>query len=271
MGGQVDGVSGLFEGIPMRDQWTNVEATGKNQSGDFLLQQKIGRVAADEVFFIHADFGEVEGHIVTSFGVGKQQDLTAGADHVLTLTHYGIGGNGYHGSIHASAASQSLDRLGEIANDTGQGRGSLVKAASLTGRCISRSRAADAIQPSGTESLCQTKPGVKAVRGEDMNASQCQQTGEHEADRPLAGDMDTIARKQRQPVDGFEDGIHRLEHGAFDEVIARGNFHHAWQHERHHADIFRITSAGGLEGGSDADTLILGALGESTVATIVTN
>ena len=44
----------------MRDQLTHVQPAGEDEPGDFALKREIGGVAADEVFFVEADGGEVK-------------------------------------------------------------------------------------------------------------------------------------------------------------------------------------------------------------------
>ena len=265
MGGEADGVGRLFERKTVADQWPDIHLARENQPRHFPLQQKICRVAADEIFFIHADSGEIEGHFIAAFGMGKEQHLAAGAHYVLALPHYRIGRNRDDGGVHAATSSDSLDGFGKIASKTGQPSGSLRPGARLTGRGTLRRRSIDAIQPSRTVLPRQTKPGLKAIGGQNLNSSQCQQTGEHLADRPLAGDEHGISRQQRQPVDGFEHGIDGLEHGSFHEVVSRWNFDHTRQHKGHDTHVFRVAAPRRFETCGDADFFVLRALGESAV------
>ena len=60
-GGQCNGIGGLFQRKAMSYQLAHVEAAGEDEPGDFGLQCEIGRVAANEVFFVEADGGQIKG------------------------------------------------------------------------------------------------------------------------------------------------------------------------------------------------------------------
>jgi sterol desaturase/sphingolipid hydroxylase (fatty acid hydroxylase superfamily) len=102
-----------------------------------------------------------------------------------------------------------------------------------------------------------------------MDASQLEQACEHEADGPLPRYEDVVAGQQIEAVDGFEDGVHGLEHGAFLKGVFGGDFHDAAQDEGHHADVFGKAAAGGFEASRDAGALVLRALGEGAVAAVM--
>ena len=70
-------------------------------------------------------------------------------------------------------------------------------------------------------------------------------------------------------MDGFEDGVDRLEHGAFEEPIAFGDFDDAREDEGHDADVFGITATGRFEPGGNAGLLVGGTLGKSSMAASV--
>jgi len=98
-----------------------------------------------------------------------------------------------------------------------------------------------------------------------LGAGELEQPGEHEADRPLPGHEYDVATQQRQSADSFEDGVDGFEHGAFGKGILGWNFHDAGQHERHDANVFGVTAAGGLEAGGDAGAFVSLALGEGVM------
>ena len=60
-GCQGDGGGGLLQWKAVADERAHVETAGENEPGNFGLQREVGRVAADEVFFVEADGGKVEG------------------------------------------------------------------------------------------------------------------------------------------------------------------------------------------------------------------
>lgn len=55
IGGELDGRQCFFERKAVRDERTHVEASGEDEAGDFDLQCEIGRVAADQIFFVQTD------------------------------------------------------------------------------------------------------------------------------------------------------------------------------------------------------------------------
>ena len=81
----------------------------------------------------------------------------------------------------------------------------------------------------------------------------------------MAGHQHRVAAQQREPFDGFEDGVDRFEHGAFEERIARGDSDHAGQDKGHDPHVFGIAAARRLEARRNARALILGALCEGVV------
>ena len=95
---------------------------------------------------------------------------------------------------------------------------------------------------------------------------QSEQAGEHQPDRPLAGHQHGVVALQGEAFDGFEYGVDRFEHRAFEEGVAGGDSDDARQDEGHDPDVFSIAAAGRLEARRDAGALILGALGEGVVA-----
>ena len=124
----------------------------------------------------------------------------------------------------------------------------------------------DQPRPARAKFFGEPQPRVHQVGGENVDAAQLQDFGEHEADGPLPGDEHVVAAQDGEAFDGFQNGVDGFQHRAFYEGVARGNFHDAGQDERHHADVFGIAAAGGFEAGGDAGAFVLGALGEGAVA-----
>ena len=56
---QINRHRSLLQRKAVCDERAHVKAAGKDEAGDFDLQCEIGRVAADEVFFVEANGGEV--------------------------------------------------------------------------------------------------------------------------------------------------------------------------------------------------------------------
>lgn len=61
MGGEVNGIGGFFQGETMCDKAAHVHLPGEDEAGDFFLQGEVGGVAAEEVFLVDADGGQVGG------------------------------------------------------------------------------------------------------------------------------------------------------------------------------------------------------------------
>src|SRR5258705_181148 len=99
MGREGDGVGGAVERKLMGDKAANVEFAGENQAGDFGLQQEIGGVAADEIFFVDADGGEVEGGFNATTSMGEEEDLAAATDEGLRFADNVVGGYGDDGGV----------------------------------------------------------------------------------------------------------------------------------------------------------------------------
>ncbi len=123
--------------------------------------------------------------------------------------------------------------------------------------------------PSGAEFFGEAQAGVEQVGGEDVDAAQLKQAGEHQANGPLPCHEHVVAGQEVKAIDGFENGVDRLEHGAFFKGIFSGNFYDAAENERHHANVFGEAAAGGFESGGDAGAFVLRALGEGMVAAIM--
>lgn len=60
--GQGDGIGGLFQREPVGDEGADVQFPRENEVGDFVLNGKIGGIAANEVFFVQANGGVVKLH-----------------------------------------------------------------------------------------------------------------------------------------------------------------------------------------------------------------
>jgi len=60
VGGELDGGGGLIQRKAAGDEAAHVEAAGKDEAGDFVLQREVGGIAANEVFFVEADGGQIK-------------------------------------------------------------------------------------------------------------------------------------------------------------------------------------------------------------------
>ena len=60
MRGELHGVGGLVERKAVGDERAHIQPARKDEAADLLLDGEIGGVAADEVFFVEADGGEVK-------------------------------------------------------------------------------------------------------------------------------------------------------------------------------------------------------------------
>ena len=223
----------------MGDEGAYVQFARKDESGDFFLQGKIGGVAADEVFFVHADGGEVNAGADAAPGMGKQHDLAAAANELQGAGEGIVRWNGQDGGVDGNPGRRATECPPYLARRTGP------FCAPLAGEFEAR---------------------FEEVRGEDFHAAQGQKARKHQADRALAGDEHGIAAQEGKPVDGLEDGIDGFLHGAFDEGVSGRDFDDAGQDEGHDAHVFRITAAGRLETRSDAGAFVLGALGKGAMA-----
>ena len=133
MGSQGDGGRRLIQREIMGNERAHVEPAGENEPGDFALEREIGRVAADEVFFVEADGGEIKGksgrrkaesgnrrrmfHFrfsifdfrLVSLGVGEEQNLAGAAHELERLRHGGIGGDGDDGGIEGKSGKRKAE------------------------------------------------------------------------------------------------------------------------------------------------------------------
>ncbi len=267
MGGQFDRARSPGERKLVGDKFTYVQPPRKHQLCHFALESEVGRVAANEVFLVHADGGEVEAGVIAAACVGKKQQLAGAAQEALGLENGGIGGDGDDGGIEA-AELQGFDRTIRGPNSPplfgGAGTGVAVHDGSRDGPAEIRIIGADG--PAGTPLACELEPLIEQIAGDNFDAAQGEDAREEQADRALAGDERDVAAQKIQAFDGFEDGVDRLLHGAFDESIARGDFDHAGEDEGHHADEFRVAAACGFEAGGNAGAFVLIALGKRVVA-----
>ena len=83
----------------MGDEFSDIEPARENEAGDFALQGDVRRIAANEVFFIDADFREVNERFCAAFGMSEKKDLARAADLVKRLAHGRVGRGGYYCGI----------------------------------------------------------------------------------------------------------------------------------------------------------------------------
>jgi hypothetical protein len=98
----------------------------------------------------------------------------------------------------------------------------------------------------------QSHSGIHQIGGDDSDAAQSQQAGEHQANRPLADDEHVLAPPQAEAEDGFENGVDRLQHGALFEGIVNDRGHKTAIEQKNSTIIFdyvRLDSIG--EGGNE--------------------
>lgn len=74
----------------MGDELAHVQFAGEDQAGNFFLQKKIGGITAQQLLFIHADGGQINGRMVAAFCMGEQEELTATAKEGLGLKDGGV-------------------------------------------------------------------------------------------------------------------------------------------------------------------------------------
>ncbi len=60
MGSQGHGLGGLFKREKMGDQLPHVEPAREDEARDFALEGEIGGIAAEQIFFVHADGGQIK-------------------------------------------------------------------------------------------------------------------------------------------------------------------------------------------------------------------
>src|ERR1035437_2687576 len=110
VGGQADGGGGLLEREAMRDERAHIEPARKDQPGHFGLKREVGRVTAEQVFFVRADRGEVQGGRRAAARVRKEHELSAAAQRRQRLAHRVVGRNGDDGGVETAAAGRTLNR-----------------------------------------------------------------------------------------------------------------------------------------------------------------
>ena len=74
---QLDGGGGLCQRKTMGNERAHVELAGENEPGHFILQREIGGVAAEQIFFVETDGGQVKvegrgSRVESAPGVGEQ-------------------------------------------------------------------------------------------------------------------------------------------------------------------------------------------------------
>ena len=98
----------------MRDKRAHIELTGEDEARDFALDGKISRVAADEVFFIQANGGEVQWKVITGFGgafcVREEEDLAAAANELDRLTDGVVRRDGDDGGVEGLRTAREYAR-----------------------------------------------------------------------------------------------------------------------------------------------------------------
>ena len=106
VGRQFDGGGGFGQRETVRDEWAHIKLTAEHQPGYFLLQGEIGRIAAQQVFLVHADGGQVQRGGRPALGVGEEHELPAAAQPALGLTHCVVRRHGDHGRVQPALTGQ---------------------------------------------------------------------------------------------------------------------------------------------------------------------
>ncbi len=202
--------------------------------------------------------------------MGEEEHLSAAAHELQGLLHDGVGGHGDDGGVEAAAARGAVveglgrDALPRVRAER-QLRPTGIRFAERMAEQQLRPTSLSGHGPFRAEFSGEAQARFEQVGGDDLRPGELEQPGEHEADRPLPGHQHDVAAQQRQPANGFEDGVDGFEHGAFGKGILGGNFHDAGQDERQNADVFGVAAARRLEPGGDAGAFVSFALGEGAM------
>lgn len=94
VGGELDRFGGALQRELVGDEAADIQLAGENQARDFVLQQEIGGVAADYIFFVDANRREIESGFDASAGMGEEEDLAAAAHEGLRFADNIVGGDG---------------------------------------------------------------------------------------------------------------------------------------------------------------------------------
>src|SRR5689334_9370261 len=119
MRSQFDGGGGLVQRKLVRDEAADIQFSRENQFGNVLLEQHVGGVAANQIFFVHANGGEIQLGRLTAARVGEQQNLTAAAEQGLRFADDVIGWDGDDCGIEAATAGHASNESGEVLGDQG--------------------------------------------------------------------------------------------------------------------------------------------------------
>ena len=113
--------------------------------------------------------------------------------------------------------------------------------------------------------------GRVKVGGEDLRAGAGGESGEEDADGPLADDEDGFVGLEIEIANALVDGVDGLDEGRLLKGDAVGDFDEAAADDPgHDADIFGKAAAGGLEAGGHADALVVIALRGGLFAAVIT-
>src|SRR5262245_59967536 len=79
VGGEFYRFSGLFQGQFVRYKAAHIQLAGEYQTGDFVLQKEVRRVASNQILFINTNSGQIEGSGLAPTGMREEQHLTTAA------------------------------------------------------------------------------------------------------------------------------------------------------------------------------------------------
>ena len=103
MRGEFHGGGRFREREPVRDQRAHVELPAEHQPRDLFLQGEIRRVAADQIYFIHADAREIHRSFGSTLRVREQQNFSTTGQQLERLLHQRIHRNGDDDGVEARA------------------------------------------------------------------------------------------------------------------------------------------------------------------------
>jgi hypothetical protein len=106
---QLDGGGGFSQREPMGNEATDIQLARENEPGHFVLQREIGRVAAEQILFVHANRRRINFHDRPAFGVGEEHELSAAAQPGLRLPHHFVGGHGNDRGVESAAVRGAVD------------------------------------------------------------------------------------------------------------------------------------------------------------------
>src|SRR5712671_2126408 len=97
----------------MSNKPADIELAREDEAGNFLLQQKVRGIAADQILLVHADGRQIESGLHAAASMGEEEDLPAATNEPLRFPGHVVRRHGDDGSIEASGMGESEGQLGE--------------------------------------------------------------------------------------------------------------------------------------------------------------